>query len=118
MAELTDAEKYGRGIEFGGRWDFNIRSGSMNLIEGQMVLARDLAFATAIELGDELNQRLTPNLAEDIKAALRRVASNDDRVVEVVDPIEVLKTDDAATAEVQLEVIARDGERGEFIFDL
>lgn len=117
-SDLTEAEMYGRGLSFGSRWDFETRAGSIALAEGEEVLGRDLAFGTTIELGELLHERLTPDLAEEIKIAVKRVARRDGRIQRVVEPVEVRRTDDAGTAEVHLTVIAKTGERGEFVLPL
>ncbi|MDY6779319.1 MAG: hypothetical protein SV760_01980 [Halobacteria archaeon] len=114
----TDAEAYGVGLQFENRWDFDVEGGSIALTEGEFVLARDLAWATTIELGEKLNERLTRDLAEEIKIALRRVARRDDRVDRVVPPIVVSKTDDPGTAEVELDVVAAHGVDSEFILTI
>ncbi|MDY6780072.1 MAG: hypothetical protein SV760_05940, partial [Halobacteria archaeon] len=114
----TDAEAYGVGLKFEDRWDFDVEAGSIALTRGEWVLARDLAWATTIELGEKLNQRLTTDLAEEIKIALRRVARRDDRVDRVVSPIVVSKTEDAGTAEVDLEIVAAHGVDSEFVLTI
>lgn len=117
-SDPTEAEMYGRGLSFGSRWDFETRAGSIALVEGEDVLGRDLAFGTTLELGELLHERLTPDLAEEIKIAVKRVARRDGRIQRVVEPVEVRRTDDAGTAEVQLTVVAKTGERGEFVLPL
>lgn len=119
MPELTPAEALGRGIAFGNLWDFEVRAGSIGDVDGYDLLGRDLAFGTIQELDPIRGDRITPDLAEEVKIALRRVANRDGRVRRVVDPIEVRESDQRnATVEAEFTVVASTGERGEFVLPL
>lgn len=116
MPELTTDEALGTGVAFEDLWDFEVQAGSIGVIDGFDVLGRDLAFGTIQELDEKRGQRLTPDLAEEVKIALRRVASRDGRVARIVPPIEVTEADDQdATAEVAITLVANTGERGEYV---
>lgn len=118
MSELTPAEALGRGLDFASLWDFDVSAGSIGTIDGYDLLGRDLAFGTIQELEEHRGDRLTANLAEEVKIALRRVARRDGRVSRVVPPIEVSESDDAETAEVAVTLVANTGERGEYVLQL
>lgn len=119
MPELTTAEALGTGVAFGDLWDFEVRAGSIGVIDGFDVLGRDLAFGTIRELDEKRGQRLTPDLAEEVKIALRRVANRDGRVGRIVPPIEVTAPDDQdATAEVAITLVANTGDRGEYVLTI
>ena len=119
MSEPTTAEALGTGIAFGDLWDFHVQAGSIGAIDGFDVLGRDLAFGTIQELDEKRGQPLTPNLAEEVKIALRRVANRDGRVRRIVSPIEVTESDDQeATAEVAMTVVANTAERGEYVLNV
>jgi len=90
----------------------------MDTISGLAVLERDLAFALGRSAREEdlRGRRFNPNLREDVRILVRRVASEFDRIASL-DAITVAQPDDARrTAEVQLVVEATTGTRGEFVF--
>jgi len=119
MSELTPAEALGRGISFGRLWDFEVDAGaSIGEVDGYDVLGRDLAFGTIQELDEERGRRLTPDLAEDVKIAVRRVANRDGRVSRIVPPIEVREGHETSWVEVDLTLVANTGDRGEFVLPL
>jgi len=119
MPELTAEEALGRGVAFGNLWDFDVRAGSIGVVDGYDVLGRDLAWGTIQELDAKRGQPLTPDLAEEVKIALRRVARRDGRVRRIVPPIDVREAESGdATVEVAITVIANTGERGEYVLPL
>jgi hypothetical protein len=115
VSELTPSDALGSGVAVENLWDFEVQAGSIGVVDGLDALGRDLAFGTIHELDELRGERLTPDLAAEIEIVVRRVANRDDRVSRVVPPIEVTETDDGATAEVALTVVATTGERGEYV---
>lgn len=119
MAEPTDAELFGTGIEFEQSWDVVAsETGSIGKMSGLAVLERDLAFALGRAAREEelRGRRFNPNLREDVRILARRVTADFNRIASL-DAITVTQTDDARqTAEVQLVVEATTGTRGEFVF--
>jgi len=118
MPELTTDEALGRGVAFGNLWDFEVRAGSMGVVDGFDCLGRDLAFGTVQELDPKRGELSKPDLAEEVKIAVRRVANRDGRVRRIVPRIEVEQGDTTARADVSLTVIAETGERGEYVLTI
>lgn len=118
MTELTTDEALGRGVAFGNLWDFEVQAGSMGVVDGFDCLGRDLAFGTVQELDTRRGALAAPDLAEEVKIVVRRVANRDGRVARIVPPIEVEQGDSTATAVVRLTVVARTGERGEYVLSI
>ncbi|MFC7323255.1 hypothetical protein ACFQMF_01545 [Halorubrum rutilum] len=119
MAELTDAERFGTGIEFEQSWDVVAsETGSIGKTSGLAVLERDLAFALgrAAREEDLRGRRFNPNLREDVRILVRSVVSDIGRIQQLVDATITQPDDARRTAEVQLVVEATTGTRGEFVF--
>lgn len=120
MPDLTPAEALGTGPGFSQHWDVETRAGSVALRSGIDKLGEDLAFQIIRTAREQefRGRRYTPELREDVRIVVQRVATSDSRVQRVED-ITIQQSDDASqTAEVQLTVIAETGARGEFVFSV
>lgn len=114
MAELTQAEALGVGLEFLMDWDFEVVSGSIGTIDGIDILARDLSFGLQQELGEERGKVQDPDTREDIKIVAKDVLDAADRIRSYT-ITNVEAADDGRTIRVRTEAIANTGDRGEFI---
>lgn len=110
----------GSGVRFQSMWDVETAAGSVDTVSGVEKLGSDLAFALqrAVRESDTKvrGRRFDPDLREDIRILVRRVAAAESRIDSVRD-ITVTESDDAGrTAEVAMSVVAVTDERGEFVF--
>jgi len=119
MADPTDAEAFGTGLEFERSWDVvTSPTGSFGQVSGLAVLKRDLAFALQ-QAADERNlrgRRFNADLREDVRILVQNVATEMDRIERLVDATITQPDDARRVAEVQLTVDALDGARGAFVF--
>jgi hypothetical protein len=119
MADLTDTEAFGTGLDFDRTWDLvTSSSGSFGQVSGLAVLKRDLAFALqqATRERDLRGRRFNADLREDVRILLQNVATEMDRIERLVDATIIQPDDARRVAEVQLTVDALDGARGAFVF--
>lgn len=115
---LTDAETLGVGLDFTQYWDVDVTAGSIGQVDGIANLEKDLAWSLMQAAAEEelRGRRFSPELREDTRIVVRRVATADSRIRRIED-ITVSDPDDTRkTVEVQLTIIATTDERGEFVF--
>ena len=120
MADLTDAQALGRGIEFDQSWDFvTSTANSMGQIDGVPILGRDLAFDIRRRMQDRLNTIVTPADRAAERERVRTVILDADRVKRIVDgpTIEEMDANDNPYQSVTIRVTveALGGVRGEAI---
>lgn len=115
MSANEFADELGVGLGFQTNWDFEVRGGSMGLIGGLDLLGRDLAFALQQHLGDERGQFRSSTTRGEVYTATNRVVTEDSRVEELTDLSVTFPDDTNGKVEVEMEIVAETGERGEFI---
>lgn len=119
MVELDDPEarNLGKGLAFSQYWDYDVEVGSIDIIDGFDVLARDLSFAFTREYDGIIGDKITAETREDIAVAAKNVANRDSRVERVVPPVEVTKIG-SGTVEVRMTLVANTDERGEAVLKI
>lgn len=120
MAEISDADALGVGIEFERMWDFEIStSHSLSTVRGMDVMMRDIAFAVSRDLGDVLDTLATEADLEEARSDVRDLLLADDRIQRVLS-LEMSRdtTEPYARVTISFDVVIQTGEVAEGVVEV
>jgi hypothetical protein len=121
MVELTNEEEanLGTGVAFSSRFDAVEYAGSVDLIDGFDVVARDLSFGTRRELDKTRGDLPDAEFAEEVRVTVRDdVVAVDSRIERIVGDIDVNLDESPTAVSVELTVEAVTGERGDLVLPI
>lgn len=121
MVELTNEEEanLGTGAAFSDLFDVVEYAGSVDLVDGFDVLARDLAFGTRRELDKNRGDLPDAEFSEEVRVTLRDdVVGVESRIERIVGDIDVNLDESPTAVSAELTVEAVTGERGDLVLPI